>query len=202
MTVIQVTAGGPSGTSVLGYWLVHVKSGPHTGNSAVVWSAGASPSQPDISPTVLKQIGATSQAQVSSYYMGGAPKNLQSEFLRALGALNVSVDTIPVFPSSGTPQQILGSDLIKGINFDLINPVGTSKSGEAQRTEGVGGALQAGSNAVSSVFGSLGDWEQFALRVLEGLVGVALLFLGLQALTGIGDGTPAGAAAIAAKYVR
>jgi hypothetical protein len=36
----------------------------------------------------------------------------------------------------------------------------------------------------------LGDIEQFAIQVLEGLVGVALIFLGLQALTGQGSGSP------------
>jgi hypothetical protein len=51
---------------------------------------------------------------------------------------------------------------------------------------------QSGSHAISSVAGALGlsGIEELAVRILETLVGVALILLGLQALTGQGSGNP------------
>jgi hypothetical protein len=186
--------------SVNGYWLVNVTKGPHAGHSAVIWTGAASPSsQLNLSPAVLKALGASSSSQVASYYMGGDPKNISDELFKAIGKLNVSLDQVPILPSSGTPQQILGSDLIKPLNFDYLAPVGETSSQAYQATKPAADTFQ-------NIINGLSDWQQLVVRALEALVGVALIFLGLQALTGTGSqGNPVQAvrsAAGAAKYIR
>jgi hypothetical protein len=178
MTQARSSSTGTKG--VTGYWLVNVNSGPHAGHSAVIWTSGTSPfSTPNLSTAVLQALGASSSGQIGSYYMGGDPKNLQSEFDRALGQLNLSIDQTPVFPSSGTPQQILGGGLLKPLNFDVLSPLGVSPSQEFQKTQPIG-------KAVTGFLDGLSDWQKLAVRALEALAGFALILLGLQAMTGTG----------------
>lgn len=78
----------------------------------------------------------------------------------------------------------------QGKNLDLISPLQGKYSGKAfSRLKNLSGS-QALSHIASQLTPSLpnffGDAVAILVRVLEVLVGVALLFLGLQALTGTG----------------
>lgn len=187
------SAGASAAPSVLGYWLVRVTGGSNSGHSALIWTGAASPhTQPNLSAATLSALGARRSDPFTFYYLGGDPKSLNSELYKALGALNVSVDQLPVLPSSGTPSQILGKTYIKALNFDVLAPIGTTPSGVDKATLPVANAATSVTGAISSL-GST-DWQQLIIRALEALVGIAALMLGLQALTGTGTiGSPVAA---------
>jgi hypothetical protein len=77
-----------------------------------------------------------------------------------------------------------------------------AKTDESAKAAAAAAAKAAG---LAGLLGATGA-EAFAIRILEGLVGVALIFLGLQALTGQGSGSPVqaikGAATTAAKVAK
>jgi hypothetical protein len=143
---------------------------------------------------LLHSVGYSSQSQVAQQLAVSGWS--QSQIEKALS-----------FHSGGLSQWF---NSFKQGTFWLPFPAGGGVAGGAGAGAAGRGVLSgAASTAAKTALGAgllsgLGgsDIEQFAVRVLEGLVGIALIFLGLQALTGLGDGTPAGAAATAAKYVR
>jgi hypothetical protein len=108
------------------------------------------------------------------------------------GFLTGLIGATPTTSRPDTTQLLIGGQGQPSA-FSGHKPVSTTPSGDVQ--------------SVGANLPSLPDWEQLVIRALEGLVGVALIFLGLQALSGTGSqGNPVqavrGAARGAAKYVR
>lgn len=99
----------------------------------------------------------------------------------------------------------LASTIIQDVlPLAAIFGAGAASAGAGGATEGTGGAgassflsSAGGKIAGAGLAGLLGltsDWQQLLVRALEALAGVALLLLGLQALTGTGSqGNPAAA---------
>jgi hypothetical protein len=138
----------------------------------------------------LKHVGANAQqsatfitqADTASGKLQGQPEGGIWGFVTGL------VGATPTTSTGNTTQLLIGSEGQPSA-WSGKKPVSTTPSGDVQ-DEG------------SSLPG-LPDWEQFLVRVLEGLVGVALIFLGLQALTGTGSqGNPVQAVSSAAKYAK
>jgi hypothetical protein len=129
-----------------------------------------------------------SSGQISKI-LNAAPSEFQS-ILRQIGAA-------AVIPPLGSVAEGLGAG-------------GTAATGAegaaAGAGAGAGSAISGASTAakLAGLAGLLGATGNTALviRALEGLVGVALLFLGLQALTGTGTGNPVSAVKTATKAVR
>jgi hypothetical protein len=99
--------------------------------------------------------------------------------------------------------EIVGSPLagVAGITVAGKIAGAGAEAGGAEAGAGGGAAAQAAkaaaAKAAKAATGTIvgaglagGDIEKFVVRVLEGLVGVAVIFLGLQALTGQGSGSP------------
>jgi hypothetical protein len=131
------------------------------------------------------------------YWLGATEQQANDRLPTALNALGISTDQIPT-----NLWQAFQSGL-QNLNFDQLQPfhVGdpSSTSGYAQAVHGAGSAAQ---QAVTNPLGGLGDIEQFAIRVLEVLVGIAALLLGAQALTGQGSGNPIEATRRVVRKVR
>jgi hypothetical protein len=109
------------------------------------------------------------------------------------------------------PGGILGAiqGALQGGSF-FTGPIsleGAAAGGAATAGAGatVGEAATAGlaAGGLAGLLGASSDMEKLLIRGLEALVGIALLILGLQALTGTGSqGNPVAAVRGAAKYIR
>ena len=91
-----------------------------------------------------------------------------------------------------------------GIVSGVVRSAGAAAAGEAAgggaadaaagavTGAGAGGAGVAitGAAGLAGLLGLTDNWQQLLIRALEALAGMALLLLGLQALTGQGDGNP------------
>jgi hypothetical protein len=160
-------ATGKPGPNQAAYWLVKNKT---TGHSLV--SYGTAPT----SAAIVKALGAKNAGELAPYGWTG---NFLQGLEAGMGKLELSIDT---FPTGFKPNK--GTDIMP-LNFDLLTPAGVNKNAYQQATSAAGGFID---NLVSS------DWEKFAVRALGALAGIALILLGLQALTGTGDGNPVTAA--------
>lgn len=201
MDAVRSASAGSVG-GVNGFWLI---LDTVTGHFAYIKAAGASPSQPDLTAAILRELGATSASQVQAYYLGGDPNNLVSEADKALSALNVSTDQIP--GDKGFFATLLSKGFQAG-NFDILVPAGVNPNQYQQGTQQAGAAATGTVNTAKGLVGALtgnlsGDLSSvlaFAIRALEALAGAALILLGLQALTGQ-SGNPVHAVKRAASKV-
>jgi hypothetical protein len=85
-----------------------------------------------------------------------------------------------------------------------VQAPGTTLPGQGQKLS-ASEAAPAGITSIpglSGLLGLTGDWQKLLVRALEALAGMALLLLGLQALTGQGDGNPVTLARKVGRTVR
>lgn len=174
------TSAAPAG--VYGYWAVQDQK---TGHVALFGkAASSSPSHTPVVPAnVKKAMGAGPTDYFTAYYLGGDPKNLQTEVDKALNSsqIQASTDQIP------TDFTKLVQSGIQAINFDLLNPIGTNKN---QYQQGLNQAAQGAYQATTQGAGvASGIWEWVTtpanwLRILKYIAGAVLIFFGLKELTG------------------
>lgn len=195
----------PNPTSPGGYWLV--RTGP-----------GASEVQP-YSPG-LEPLQAKTGAAV---YLGTTAQGIAQRITQAAHELGVP-DPQNV-PSLGTSLGII-SGIVAGATAGIagagaaadaaaVGAADAAATGAADTAASAGASGAAGGVAgkfasstagkvagagLAGLLGLTSDWQQILIRALEALAGIALLLLGLQALTGTGgQGSPA---ATVKRYAR
>ena len=126
-----------------------------------------------------------------------------TQLSNALGTLEHGAGVTAV-QASGIIQSVDAGAIFKGGSYVAIprsQQPGQTKPGQGQTKSG-SEAVGAGIN-----IGGLGDLlglsgiEALVVRILEGMVGVALLLLALSALTGQSSGDPVSAVKTAARHV-
>jgi hypothetical protein len=186
--------------SVTGWWLLK----DHTNGSILAMQA-SSPSTtqtPVVGSSQRKLAGAGAKDYFTATWLGSDPN--ASGFGAALqnalgkhGATAAQLSSITQAFDAGAIMQ--GA---KAVAAPITQQPGQTDPAAGQRpsaSEAVPAGINLGIPGLSGI-------EAFIVRVLKGLVGIALIALGLQALTGRGDGNPVtavrSAGVAAAKVVR
>jgi hypothetical protein len=197
------------------FWLVRTPAG---GAEVQDWGPGSQLGGPSGSKPVA-----------ASVYLGNTVADVNQWISTAAGRLGVP--NPQNIPSLGTTLGIVGAE-VGGFGLGAAAAASTAAEAAAAEATAVGaeataatetgtagaaatgGAATAAKTAASKFagkaatsgfltgLGALAGWQGILVRALGALVGIALLFLGLQALTGTGDGNPVTAAKNVAKVVK
>jgi hypothetical protein len=165
------------------------------GDALVAWRQAAAQEMP----------GATSQELVTASSLISTAIN--DTISAPIVGLGVGLGTF----GGGIATDISGVDSFAsgvGDSTDVADiPADTAATTDSAASDAATKSAAASSAAVTAVkaaglaglLGASGGWTELAVRILEGLAGFALVMLGLQALTGTGDGNPVSAARTVGK---
>lgn len=165
-----------------GYWLV---KDTNTGHAAVIKASSPSPSTtPVISDAFKKAIGAGKGDYFTSYYLTSDPNKIQDRLYAAMGALQLSIDTIPQGDGNWWKDQLKNG--IKGLNFDVLTPIGVNPNTYQQGTSNIGNTAKnvVGAFSLSALFGSQSLWAGVGMV----LAGAVLILIGIMNLAGVDAG--------------
>lgn len=175
-------------SGVSGYWLI---SDPSTGKSGIVNAAGSNTAVvPALTTGQLSSLGAQTDKGLKSYFLGGTKAgDLGSRLFRAIGELNISVDTIPLISSQslnglqpGGFKEISGGSssylqpLYPGSVTQPVQSAGAAAQSATQTAGSAIGSVTSSIGSIGALFTNLSLWKGLGFVIAGGLVLIFALF--------------------------